>query len=254
MNPTKPLILALTGTDVYHDIHIDNDAKRSLELADRIVTLQPLAREELPEHLRYKVVPIIQSARQTPGRSSTRTMRETFDVCVVGHLRPVKDPFRAAMAARLLPTSSRIRIIQVGGAMSKAMEVRAHAEEKRNSRYRWLGEMPHWRTRRTMKRSSMLVLSSKLEGGANVLSEALVDGVPVIGSDIPGNIGLLGKDYPGYYTQGDTRGLSRLLIRAETDPNYLNSLHVHMAQRAHLAKPETERANWAALLSTLVKD
>ena len=250
--PALPLVLALTGTDVYQDIHVDSNAQRSLELADRIVTLQPLAGDELPARLRDKVVPIIQSATTTPGGNDTRP--ETFDVCVVGHLRTVKDPFRAAMASRLLPASSRIRVLQVGGAMTKGMEKQALAEVARNSRYRWLGEMPHWRTRRTMKRSRVLVLSSKLEGGANVVSEALADGVPVIGSRIPGNLGLLGEEYPGYYTPGDTRDLSRLLRRAETDPAYLNALREHMARKAHLARPEAERANWAALLTSLAPD
>jgi hypothetical protein len=39
--PDRPLILALTGTDLYRDIHDNVDAKTSLQLADRLVVLQP---------------------------------------------------------------------------------------------------------------------------------------------------------------------------------------------------------------------
>ena len=251
-HPDLPLILAVTGTDLYQDIRHDPSAQRSLNLADRIVALQRLASDELPEHLRHKVVPIIQSARPTPGVNGVRS--DSFEVSVVGHLRPVKDPFRAAMASRLLPPESSIRIVQVGGAMSAGMERRAQTEAAHNPRYRWLGEVPRWRTRRIIKRSRVMVVSSKLEGGANVVSEAMADSVPVIASRIPGNIGLLGGEYPGYYTQGDTRELSHLLRRAELDPAYLAELREHVSQRGDMVRPEAERSSWETLLNSLTPD
>src|SRR6266850_6400960 len=48
----KPLVVALTGTDVYRDIHDSPEARESLELADRLIVLQPKAAEELPARLR----------------------------------------------------------------------------------------------------------------------------------------------------------------------------------------------------------
>src|SRR5213595_1199771 len=48
-HPRSPLILALTGTDVYGDLEKDSEAKRSLELATRVVVLQDLAAEALPQ-------------------------------------------------------------------------------------------------------------------------------------------------------------------------------------------------------------
>ena len=44
----KPLVVALTGTDVYRDIHESAEARESLELAHRLIVLQPKAAEELP--------------------------------------------------------------------------------------------------------------------------------------------------------------------------------------------------------------
>jgi hypothetical protein len=38
----------LTGTDVYHDIHHSPEARESLELADRLIVLQPKAAESSP--------------------------------------------------------------------------------------------------------------------------------------------------------------------------------------------------------------
>src|SRR5207237_6108890 len=116
-----------------------------------------------------------------------------------GQLPPVKDPFRAALAARLLPPSSQIRIVHIGRAMMREMERRARREERINPRYRWLGELSRTRTLRTLAQSQLCVISSRMEGGANVLSEAVVLSIPVLASRIDGNIGILGTDYPGLF-------------------------------------------------------
>jgi hypothetical protein len=70
-------------------------------------------------------------------------------------LRLVKDPFRTARAVRLLPPSSRIRVLHIGAAMNEEMAARARAEMEINSRYLWLGEQPRWRTRRILARSHL---------------------------------------------------------------------------------------------------
>jgi len=38
-----------------------------------------------------------------PWFGDHKVLRRSFEVCVIGHLRFVKDPFRTAMAARLFP-------------------------------------------------------------------------------------------------------------------------------------------------------
>jgi hypothetical protein len=102
--PTLPLIVALTGTDLYGDIQRNRTARRSIELASRLVVLQPLGVKELPAKLRDRARVIIQSS-DAPRKRVARK-KNVFEVCVSGHLRPVKDPFRAARAARLLPEAS----------------------------------------------------------------------------------------------------------------------------------------------------
>jgi len=103
-HPDRPLIIALTGTDVYHDIHHDPRARQVLDFATRVTVLQPLAILQLPEHIRERARVIYQSVAPTTGRAGLSGGH--FDVCVAGHLRQVKDPFRAAAASRLLPESS----------------------------------------------------------------------------------------------------------------------------------------------------
>lgn len=248
-NPHKPLIVALTGTDLYRDIRDSRRAQQSLELASRLIVLQPLGIGELPAHLRSKATVIYQSVEKP--RSTIRPRKQVFDVGVIGHLRPEKDPFRASMAARRLPNSSRIRIIHAGAALSLTMERRAREEERRNQRYRWLGELTHAQTRRLLARCRILVLSSRMEGGANLLSEAIAAGVPVLASRISGTIGLLGESYPGYFEVGNTGALTALLERVERDAEFLRRLQSWLKPLRPLIRPASERESWRRLISEL---
>ncbi|HJZ87158.1 MAG TPA: selenoneine biosynthesis selenosugar synthase SenB [Polyangia bacterium] len=248
-HPAHPVVVALTGTDLYADLPRSAVARRSLELATRLVTLQPLGIRALPARVRPRARAIVQSAE------APRTVRppspRAFEVCVLGHLRPVKDPFRAALAVRRLPAGSRIRLLHVGAARSAGLAARARAEQKKNARYQWLGELSRGRALRVLARARLLVLTSRLEGGANVISEAIACGVPVVSTRIAGSIGLLGADYPGYFRVGDTRGLAALLARAERDPLFYRVLSERCARLKPLVDPARERASWARLLGEL---
>ena len=245
-HPDGPLVLALTGTDLYGDLRTDPQARRSLELASHIIVLQPMGIEELPEHIRGKTSVIYQSASRAPETRAPNV--KAFEVCVLGHLRPVKDPLRAAAAARLLPASSRIQVVHVGAALSPEMEEAARAEMASNPRYRWRGELPRWKALRVLARSRALVLSSLMEGGANVVSEAIAAGVPVLASRISGSIGLLGAEYPGYFRVGDTQALADLLLRSETEAGFYERLKMWCERLAPLVHPARERESWENLL------
>ena len=248
-HPSSPLILALVGTDLYGDIHTDSSAQKSLELADRFVVLQPMGITELPEHMASKARVIYQSVEPLPGKFTPK--KNVFEVCVIGHMRPVKDPFRTALAVRLLPLSSRIRVLHAGADLSGDMEETAREESSLNPRYRWLGNLPHWKSMRLLARSKLLSLTSESEGGANVVSEAIACSVPVISSRISGSIGLLNEDYPGYFTVGDTQELANLLQRAETDAGFYNSLKSWCERLKPLFEPADERRRWDKLLREL---
>ncbi len=248
-HPDAPLVLALTGTDLYGSIHTDADARRALDLATRLIVLQPLGVTALPGAVRSKARVIYQSVPRSRGRRVPSSDR--FDVCVLGHLRPVKDPFRTALAARLAPPSSRLRVLHLGAALSADMAEQARAEPAVNPRYQWLGEVPRWAAMRVLARCRLLVLTSELEGGANAISEALARSVPVLASRIAGSVGILGEGYPGYFPVGNTRALARLLHRAETDPAFYRSLHAWCAGLRRLVDPACEKRSWKSLLREL---
>src|SRR5262245_51389681 len=244
--PALPLFVALTGTDLYGDIRTSAEAQKSLELATRLILLQPKGLDELPAHLHPKVRIIYQSVSSLSRQPAKA--KATFDVCVLGHLRAVKDPFRTALAARLLPATSRLRVVHVGKALSDDMATHADAEMADNPRYRWLGELPRWQALRVLARSHLLVLSSYMEGGANVISEALALGVPIVASKIAGSIGILGEDYPGYFPVADTAALAQVLDKAERDPLFYQALHAWCSHIAPLIQPIREHQAWSKLL------
>ena len=262
-HPVAGIIVALTGTDLYRDIPANHIAQGSLDIATRIVVLQPKAIDELRPSWRKKTRVIYQSVEDrqalndtSDGPAKPRAKSEpskrsngNFDVSVIGHLRDVKDPFRAAMAARLLPDSSMVRVMQIGGAMTKGMANRARREMIINERYQWLGEQSQSRVRHILKKSSLCVLSSRMEGGANVLSEAIAASVPILASRIDGNVGILGAKYRGYFEVGDTRQLARLLTLAESSSEYLAELKGWSNSLTSLADPAREEQAWVALIN-----
>ena len=244
--PDHPLIVVLTGTDLYRDIRSDPNAQESLQLATRLVVLQDMGLNELTPSLREKTQVIYQSALPIrPAEPSTRY----FHVCVIGNLRPEKDPFRCALATRLLPEKSRIRVSHLGSALEPAMARQAQELMSKSPRYHWLGERPHWQVRRTLARSRIMVVSSRMEGGANVIAEALAADVPVIASGVGGNVGMLGKDYAGYYPLENEQALAEMLYQAEFSPAYYRQLKRQCAVRKALFQPECERES----LNQLVK-
>ncbi len=231
------LVLALTGTDVYGDIHTDEAAQRSLQLADTLVLLQPNAMFELPEAVRRKCETIFQSATTlTPGARATMH----FNIVQVGHLRHEKDPFTPITALRLLPAESRIRLTQIGSALDAHHADTMAVVLRDEPRLRWLGGLTRAQTRQRIKRAHLLVIASKMEGGANVIVEAITAGTPVIASQISGNIGMLGEDYPGYFPFGDAQACAALMQRAEADAGFLKRLTVACARRSKLFAPDRE--------------
>lgn len=248
--PERPVVLQLSGTDIYQ--YIDSDpvpTLRSMELADRLVALNDLAERVVPKRLRARLSVIHQSAAALPY--SRRPSSRATVISVIGHLRDVKDPLRAAEAARLLPATSRVRIEQIGRAYTPEWAARARAEMKANPHYLWRGDVPAAAVRRLLARSHAMVISSRSEGGANVISEAAVAGVPVLASRIDGNVGLLGADYPGYFPVGDTEALARLLQRLEHEPRFVDRLRKALARRVPLFRPAREIAAWRHLLAGL---
>jgi glycosyltransferase involved in cell wall biosynthesis len=208
-----------------------------------------MAARELSLRLRKKASVVVQS-------SATRLRHEpvarAFRICVIGHLRPEKDPMRAFAALSHLP-DNRLQLVHLGAALDPVLGDQAKSAMVHEPRYRWLGSVPHARALRWLASSHAMVISSRLEGGANVVCEALRIGVPVLASRIPGNLGLLGTGYAGYFEVGDERSLARLMQRAASEPQYYRTLKRQIRPLRGLVSPRSEARALLAALSAAVR-
>jgi putative glycosyltransferase (TIGR04348 family) len=246
--PDASLVVALTGTDLYRDVAKHPEARQSLGLATRLAVLQEEGLRALSPYLRQKTRVVYQSSDVTLRHAPDKSR---FRVSVIGHLREEKDPFRAVMALRRIERAAPVEVVQVGGALNREMRERARAWQRLEKRYRWLGSVAHRSAMRWLAASHVLVVSSLMEGGANVICEAARIGVPVLASRVPGNVGMLGRGYPGYFPLSDDRALARLIERCRTDDRFYEALRKAVSRRRKLFAPPAERAALARLLRSL---
>jgi putative glycosyltransferase (TIGR04348 family) len=241
----KPLVVVLTGTDLYRDIHSSAAAQHSLRVADALVVLQDHGLRALPEAGRSKATVILQStSRRRVQKKTTKHLR----VIMAGHLRAEKFPQSLFAAARRLRDRSDIRIDHIGAALDPALGRQAARTALACPAYRWLGGLSHSTTLRWIQRAHVLVHTSRIEGGAHVVLEAICSGTPVLASDIDGNRGMLGPDYDGYFPFGDDSALARMLERCRDEPRWLAHLAGQCRARARLFAPSRERRALHALV------
>jgi putative glycosyltransferase (TIGR04348 family) len=248
-HPDRPLLLVLTGTDLYRDIAFDADAQRSLRQADALVVLNELGARSLPEAPRDKAHVILQScSARKPRPRTTRHLR----ALMVGHLRDEKDPRTYWRAAERLTARRDILLDHIGAALDPVLGDEATALAARLPQFRWLGGQARGVVRQRIQSAHVLVHASRMEGGAHVLIEAMRSDTPVLASRIDGNLGLLGEDYPGLFEPGDDRALALLLERARDDVEMLPALMARLAPRASRFAPEAERAALHELVGRLL--
>ena len=245
-----PVLLALTGTDLYRDIATDAAAQQSLAWADRLVVLNDLGLRSLPAEQRGKARVCLQSCpSRQPGPKPARRLR----ALMVGHLRDEKSPQTYFQAVRLLAGRSDILLDHIGSALDPALGAEATALMHSHPAYRWLGALPHGAARARIARAHVLVHPSRMEGGAHVVMEAVCSGTPVLASRIDGNLGLLGEDYLGVFEPGDAAGLAASLQRARDDAAMLPALRQACHVRAPLFLPERERQTLKGLVADLLQ-
>jgi putative glycosyltransferase (TIGR04348 family) len=243
----KPIAVVLTGTDLYGDTPDHIEVRESLEIANRIVVLQEDALKLVPQRFKNKTEVIYQSAAvRKPGPFRQRT----FDIAFVGHLRAVKDPMTVLNAMQLLPSPA-LRLIHIGKLDEYENEFTKAAIS--DTRIQPKGPLPHLDTRRTLGKCRLMVISSIMEGGANVVIEAITHEVPVLASRMSGNLGMLGSDYPGYFDVGDHRSLAKLIQRCMDDKKFLDLLKKYGARRATRFYPATEKRAVLQLAHKLLK-
>ncbi len=247
--PDRPILVCGAGTDLYSDVEPGegDEVLESLRVASRILLLQELARERVPEELRDRARVLHQSA--LPMEDRPAPPEDHFRVAFLANVRPVKDPLTALRAAERLPEG--IRIVHAGAHIDPDLSQRLARRAADCRAFESRGPLSPEEARALIASSHLLLSTSRHEGGANVLSEALALEVPILCTNIPGSLGLLGSGYPGTFEVEDAKGLAAQIVRARDDEAFGSELRAACAERAWLANPKTEREGWRRLLAEL---
>ena len=239
--PGRPHAVVLTGTDLYRDRPDgDPDTLDSIAHADQLIVLQDDARMQLSLAQRRRTRVVFQSARTL--RPWPHKPQDRLHCVLVAHLREEKDPGTAFAAWRMLPPDLPATLTVIGAALDPALGRAARDLAAADPRVQWLGPRMHPWTRQAIKRAHLLVVPSRMEGGANVVVEAVTAGTGVLGSRISGNVGMLGTDYEGYFAVGDAAGLAALVTRCSAERALLRQLEHQCGARSPLFTPRAEAA------------
>lgn len=238
------LVVALTGTDLYRDIHTHPEAMESLRLAHRLIVLQDKAMDAVPADYRHKTQVVYQSTTALPA---IHNKGHTLKVLMVGHLREEKMPETYLQAAVILKDEAGMLLEHAGEALDEKYIPMIKGASAASPHYHWLGGLTYEQSRQKMQEAHVLVHCSKMEGGAHVIMEAVRSGTPVLASRIDGNVGMLGDGYSGYFELGNAQQLATLLLQLRDElkagkPSALASiLQLQCEQRAPLFTPEHEQ-------------
>lgn len=246
----KPVVLALTGTDLYRDLGVEAMAQASVQRADALVVLNRCAPAQLPAAWRAKAQVVLQSCA---ARGGGPRPQHHLRAVMVGHLRDEKDPRTLFAAVRRLAGRKDIRIDHIGRALDPALGAEAQALMRDCPHYRWLGGRSHADARARMARASVLVHASRMEGGAQVIIEALRAGTPVLASRMDGNVGLLGADWPALFPVGDAGALAQQLVALREQPAAWAALQNAAMARSADFTPECERAALLGVIDPLLR-
>ncbi|MDZ7844351.1 MAG: hypothetical protein U5K99_06085 [Anaerolineales bacterium] len=142
--PHRPLVVALTGTDIYRFQYTDPELTLAgMARAHALIGLHDAVAEDIPARFRAR---LHTSSTSRPSRcrratAGPRRSRARSGCCVAGHLRAEKDPLRAAYAVRRAAGGPRASPVRPRSARAHddSWAEAARTEMAGNPRYRWYG-------------------------------------------------------------------------------------------------------------------
>ncbi len=244
--PDLPIVTLLSGTDIYPWIDLDAQTDAALHAADALLCLQPRALEALPEALRARAHALLQSATALPAPRD-----ESFSMCMLSHLRPVKGALEAIRAVAALPAATQATLTIAGEELDERYSAQVHAAIEATPRVAWAGALSRRASKLLLARSAVCLVPSLAEGGPNGISEAHAAGTPGLCRDAPGNLGVLGDDWPGTFAVADVEAMAAAIQAAATDIEFLDGLRAATAALQPMVAPAREREGWRQLLERL---
>lgn len=245
-----PLIVVLTGTDIYNELKKKPNFYRHLESARVLIGLHPGITEEVPERYRSKLRVIVQSAPNQKSRPQNNILYG--QAIFIANLRYFKRPMTVFAAACALNENVNINITHIGDIVDDEYHFWSQPEfHKTVPRYNWLGAKTREDTASALASSDVMLIASSTEGGSNVQSEAISAGVPIISSRNRCVESLLGSDYPGLFDTDNHHQLACLIEKFFVDHSFRELLKSNVSRASYQFSYDLEVEKWKNVIQEI---
>ena len=218
-----PVVLVLTGTDLYRDIISTKKSKRdnclrSIQLASAIIVLHENAVSDLLKVVsvpRERIFVVLQSVVDFKKKRFFFKNKNEYKILLLSNIRKEKGVIVAVSGfldfKKNIDTRSKFTLDHIGGILDQSYfrKITNLLEDVKSVSF--LGSIEKEKLQTILANYDLLLHTSLIEGGSLVIQEAQNAGLPIIASDISCHTSLLGSDYVGLHTAGSPKDVSEKL-------------------------------------------
>ena len=218
-----PVVLVLTGTDLYRDIISTKNSKkehclRSIQLASAIVVLHENAVSDLLKVVsfpRERIFVVLQSVVDFKKRSFFFKKKNHYKILLLSNIREEKGIIIAIAGflefQKNIDARTKFTLDHIGGVLDQGYFKKITNLLEGVKSVSFLGSAEKEKLQTILASYDLLLHSSFIEGGSLVIQEAHNAGLPIIASDISCHTALLGSAYVGLHSVGSAVDVSEKL-------------------------------------------
>ncbi len=218
-----PVVLVLTGTDLYRDIISTKNSKKehclkSIQLASAIVVLHENAVSDLLKVVsfpRERIFVVLQSVVDFKKRSFFFKKKNHYKILLLSNIRKEKGIIIAISGFLEFQKNNDARykftLDHIGGVLDQGYFKKIINLLEGVKNVSFLGSIEKEKLQMILAGYDLLLHSSLIEGGSLVIQEAQNAGLPIIASDISCHTALLGSEYVGLHSAGSSKDVSEKL-------------------------------------------
>ncbi len=218
-----PVVLVLTGTDLYRDIISTKNSKkercfRSIQLASAIVVLHENAVSDLLKVVsfpRERIFVVLQSVVDFKKRTFLFKKKNHYKILLLSNIRKEKGIIVAISGflefQKNIDARTKFTLDHIGGVLDQGYFKKITNLLEGVKSVSFLGSIEKDKLQTMLASYDLLLHSSFIEGGSLVIQEAQNAGLPIIASDISCHAALLGSAYVGLHSVGSAKDVSEKL-------------------------------------------
>jgi len=236
-----PVVLVLTGTDLYRDIISTKKSKkerclRSIQLASAIIVLHENAVSDLLKVVSFpkeRIFVVLQSVVGFQKRSSFFKKKDQYKILLLSNIRKEKGIIIAISGflefQKNIDARTKFTLDHIGGVLDQGYFKKITNLLEGVKSVSFLGSFEKEKLQTNLASYDLLLHSSFIEGGSLVIQEAQNAGLPIIASDISCHTSLLGHDYVGLHSVGSVKDVSKKLYTFFSDELFRNEMEKQLS-------------------------